>query len=170
MTEVVEPVERWLSRVDRVAGGRHARYRVPRDGLVRPRTLASFRVVTWLLVAELVLGAAAVGDAAYHVAHGHRVTQLVWMRLVVIFAMTATLFYFVARARVGLWWAYSRLRLFAKIFPLVALVSSTVPGLYPGWMVVEQVAFALVLVVVAEVLSADGMRAAFPRPVAAPAS
>lgn len=157
-------MERWLARIDRIAGGRHAAYRVPPDGLADPRTQRTLHWVTGLLVAELALGAGAVADAWIHVAHGHPVTHLVWMRLLVIFAMTATLFYFVARARGGYYWAYSRLRLFGKIFPLVALVSSTVPRLYPGWMIVEQVCFALILVVAAELLSTERMLAAFPAP------
>lgn len=159
-----------MARLDRFAGGRHAAYRVPLEGVRLVRTSRTFRVVTWLLLAELALGAGAVLDAAYHVTHGHPVTHLVWMRLVVIFGMTATLFYFMARARQGLYWAYSRLRLFAKIFPLVALVSSTIPGLYPGWMIVEQVCFALILVVVAELLSTDHMRSVFPAPARAGSS
>ena len=39
----------------------------------------------------------------------------------VIFAIAATLFFFWFRAQAGLWWAYSRLRLFSIVFPCVAI-------------------------------------------------
>jgi hypothetical protein len=88
----------------------------------------------------------------------------VWMRSVIVLGMTVTLFYFAWRARAGYYWAYSRLRLFAKIFPVVTLVIAAIPGLYPLWMVTEQIAFSLILIGVADYLDSDHMRSVFPRP------
>jgi len=90
------------------------------------------------------------------------------MRLVVVLAMTMTLFYFAWRAQRGFYWAYSRLRLFSKIFPIVALVTAAIPGLYPLWMITEQIVFSLILIGVADYLSTDHMREAFAKPARTP--
>jgi hypothetical protein len=80
------------------------------------------------------------------------------------------LFYFAWRAQRGYYWAYSRLRLFSKIFPIVALVTAAIPGLFPSWMVAEQICFALILLGIAEYLSTDHMREAYAKPPKAPRS
>src|SRR5665811_2580177 len=95
---------------------------------------------------------------------GDEVAWVVWMRLVVVLGMTMTLFYFAWRAQRGFYWAYSRLRLFSKIFPIVALVTAAIPGLYPLWMVTEQICFSLILLGIAEYLSTDHMREAYAKP------
>jgi len=82
----------------------------------------------------------------------------------VVLAMTVTLYYFAWRASAGYWWAYSRLRLFSQIFPIVTLVIAAIPGLYPLWMVIEQIVFSLLLIGVADILRSDHMRDAFPKP------
>jgi hypothetical protein len=43
-------------------------------------------------------------------------------------------------------------------------VIAAIPGLYPLWMVTEQIVFSLILIGVADYLDSDHMRAAFPRP------
>ncbi|WP_426624554.1 hypothetical protein ACPPVW_00150 [Leifsonia sp. McL0607] len=95
---------------------------------------------------------------------GALVPFAVWMRSVVVLGMTVTLFYFAWRAQKGYYWAYARLRLFSKIFPVVTLVIAAIPGLYPFWMVTEQIVFSLILIGVADYLDSDHMREAFPRP------
>ncbi|MFF1634854.1 hypothetical protein [Leifsonia sp. NPDC058248] len=153
-----------LRMLDRVAGGRHADYTIPPEARDDPRTRRAFVVITWLLVAEFVLGVAALVVAVVLQAGGADVHWAVWMRCAVVLAMTATLFYFAWRAQKGYYWAYSRLRLFSKVFPVVTLVIAAIPGLYPLWMVTEQILFSLILIGVADYLDSDHMRAAFPRP------
>jgi hypothetical protein len=121
-------------------------------------------VIAWLLVAELLIGTTAVVVAVVLTFDGVSVPFAVWMRSVVVLGMTVTLFYFAWRARKGYYWAYSRLRLFSKIFPVVTLVIAAIPGLYPLWMVTEQIVFSLILIGVADYLDSDHMREAFPRP------
>ena len=157
-------MESLLRLVDRVAGGRHADYTIPVESLEHPRTRRAFVVISWLLVVELLIGAAAVGVAVALQLAGQRIPFAVWMRSVVVLGMTATLFYFAWRAQRGYYWAHSRLRLFSKIFPVVTLVIAAIPGLYPLWMVTEQIVFSLILIGVADYLDSDHMRAAFPRP------
>ena len=159
------PAEALFLRIDRIAGGRYATHRVADEACTAPRTRRALLAVTWGLVAELVLAAGAVGVALDISDHGGAVSGIVWYRLVVIFALTATLFYFVWRAGRGFYWAYSRLRLFSIVFPVVAVASSAVPGLYPSWMIVEQVAFSVVLLAIAVVLSSAHMREVFAKPV-----
>jgi hypothetical protein len=129
-----------------------------------PRTRRVFVVITWLLVLELTLGTAALAVPVMLRMRGDDVPWVIWMRLVVVLAMTTTLFYFAWRAQHGYYWAYSRLRLFSKIFPVVALVTAAIPGLYPLWMVTEQIFFSLVLLGIAEYLSTDHMRLAYAKP------
>jgi len=157
-------MENLLRLVDRVAGGRHADYTIPEESRDDPRTRRAFVVISWLLVVELLIGVAAVGVAVALQLTGQRIPWPVWMRSVVVLGMTATLFCFAWRAQKGYYWAYSRLRLFSKIFPVVTLVIAAIPGLYPLWMVTEQIVFSLILIGVADYLDSDHMRAAFPRP------
>jgi len=158
----IEPVLRFL---DRIAGGRHADYTIPESSRDDPRTRRAFVVITWLLVAEVLLGIAAVVVAIVLQSTGTDVPWPVWFRSAVVLGMTATLFYFAWRAQKGYYWAYSRLRLFSKIFPVVTLVIAAIPGLYPLWMVSEQIVFSLILIGVSDYLYSDHMRAAFPKPV-----
>lgn len=156
-------VESVLLEIDRIAGGRHADHTISEQMRTDPRTRRVFVAVTWLLVLELVIGSAAL-VVPVMLQMRQEVPWIVWMRLAVVLAMTMTLFYFAWRAQRGFYWAYSRLRLFSKIFPIVALVTAAIPGLYPLWMVTEQIFFALILLGIAEYLSTDHMREAYAKP------
>lgn len=156
-------VESLLLDIDRIAGGRHADHTISEEMRTDPRTRRVFVAVTWLLVLEFLIGAAAL-VVPVMLQMRQEVPWIVWMRLVVVLAMTTTLFYFAWRAQRGFYWAYSRLRLFSKIFPIVALVTAAIPGLYPLWMVTEQIFFALILLGIAEYLSTDHMREAYAKP------
>ena len=160
-------VESVLLEIDRIAGGRHGDHTISEEMRTDPRTRRVFVVVTALLVVELVIGTSAL---VVPVLLGMRqgVSWIVWMRLVVVLFMTMTLFYFAWRAQRGYWWAYSRLRLFSKIFPIVALSTAALVRLYPMWMVTEQIFFALILLGIAEYLSTDHMRAAYAKPARVP--
>jgi cation transport ATPase len=160
-------VESVLLEIDRIAGGRHGDHTISEEMRTDPRTRRVFVVVTGLLVIELVIGTSAL---VVPVLLGMRqeVPWIVWMRLIVVLCMTVTLFYFAWRAQRGYWWAYSRLRLFSKIFPIVALTTAAIPGLYPVWMVTEQIFFALILLGIAEYLSTDHMRTAYAKPARTP--
>lgn len=151
--------------VDRFAGGRHSGYVVSGEPLRTPQVRRAFVAITVLLVVEALIGTTAVVVALVLSSRGQHLAEAVWLRSPVVLAMTLTLFYFSLRARQGYYWAYSRLRLFSKIFPVVALVIAAIPGLYPLWMVTEQILFSLVLIGISDYLSSDQMRAAFPRPV-----
>ncbi|MHB8300173.1 MAG: hypothetical protein ACYDDW_16805 [Dermatophilaceae bacterium] len=161
-------VESVLLDIDRLAGGRHADHTISAEMRTHPKTRRVFVAITWLLAAELLLGTAAVAVAVMIHVRGGDVPWVVWMRLVVVLAMTMTLFYFAWRAQRGFYWAYSRLRLFSKIFPVVALVTAAIPGLYPLWMITEQIVFSLILIGVADYLSTDHMREAYAKPPKAP--
>ena len=150
-------------RIHRIAGGRQVSVRIPDSALHHPRTARDFRWITWLLVAELVIGAGVVVVAVWMAATGHEVPFSAWMRSVVVLGMTATLFYFAARAAAGWRWAYQRLRLFSQIFPVITLVLTAIPGLYPVWMITEQIVFSLLMIGIADILTSDHMRVAYRR-------
>ncbi len=157
-------LEPWFRGLDKFAGGRHAAYRIPLADRQAPPTVATFRTVTRLLGVGLVVGGLAVVEAFWLHVVGSDVSRIVWMRLLVILGMTASLFYFIWRAKLGYWWAYSRLRLFSTIFPVVAVVTSAIPGLYPGWMIAEQIGFSALLVLVSLRLSTPHMKRAYAKP------
>ncbi len=157
-------VEDLLLRLDRIAGGRQAGVRVDIDDLSHPRTRRAFSWILWLLLVELVIGVAAVVIALVLAAQGEQVPFSVWMRTVIVLGMTATLFYFAWRASLGWRWAYQRLRLFAQIFPVITLVLAAIPGLYPTWMVTEQIIFSLIMIGIADFLTSDHMRQVFRKP------
>jgi len=161
---LLERLEPLFRRLDRLAGGRHSGLRIDAELLAHPRTRRAFVAIVWLLVVEFAIGIAAVVIALVLAADGIPVQWSVWMRTVVVLGMTATLFYFAWRASLGYYWGYSRLRLFSKIFPVITLVLAAIPGLYPLWMVTEQIVFSLILIGVADYLDSDHMRATFPRP------
>lgn len=157
-------VESVLLEIDHFAGGRHADHTISPEMRSDPKTRRVFVAITWLLVAELVIGTGALAvPVALHL-RGDDVPLVIWMRLAVVLAMTTTLFYFAWRAQRGYYWAYSRLRLFSKIFPVIALVTAAIPGLYPLWMVSEQIVFSLILLGICDYLSTDHMRLAYAKP------
>jgi hypothetical protein len=160
-------VESILLEIDRLAGGRHGDHTISEEMRTDPKTGRVFVAITWLLVVELILATSALAVPVMLHARND-VSWVVWMRLIVVLGMTITLFYFAWRAQRGFYWAYSRLRLFSKIFPIVALVTAAIPGLYPLWMVTEQICFALILLGIAEYLSTDHMRTAYAKPARVP--
>ena len=151
-----------LRRLDRIAGGRKADHRVAASD--DPKVRGAFRAMTLLLAVGFVLGVATVIVALWMTANGDDVGFAVWMRCLVVLAITTTLFYFLWRAHAGWYWAFRRLQLFSRIFPVVALVLAAIPGLYPFWVVTEQILFALLLIGVSDYLQSDAMRAAYPKP------
>ncbi|RZT66235.1 hypothetical protein EV139_1666 [Leucobacter luti] len=153
--------ESWLLRLDRLAGGRQAGVRISDSARRHPKTRRAFAWIWWLLGAEVVLGVGAVVAAVVIASSGGSVPFAVWMRTVVVLGMTLTLGYFAWRAALGWRWAYQRLRLFAQIFPVVTLVMAAIPGLYPVWMVTEQIVFSLIMIGIADFLTSDHMRWAF---------
>jgi hypothetical protein len=164
MTSLAAALERLFLRLDRIAGGRQAAYQVSDDRIRDPRTRRAFVAIAWLLGVEVLLGVGAVVFALVLATNGQPVPWPVWFRSGVVLAITATLFYFAWRAQKGYYWAYSRLRLFSKIFPVVTLVIAAIPGLYPLWMVTEQIIFSLILIGVSDYLTSDHMRETFPKP------
>ncbi|MFJ4037831.1 hypothetical protein ACIPVB_07070 [Microbacterium sp. NPDC090007] len=155
-------LEPTLRRLDKIAGGRQADHRV--DVSPEPAVRRAFRAITVLLSAGFMLGVATVVVALVMTANGDDVGIAVWMRCLVVLAITTTLFYFLWRAHAGWYWAFRRLQLFSRIFPVVALVLAAIPGLYPFWVVTEQILFAILLIGVSDYLQSDTIRAAFPKP------
>lgn len=152
-------------RVDRLAGGRQHAYVVREDMRRHPRTVRSFKAIRWLLVGETVVGLAAVVIATVLASHGVHVPWAVWFRSTVVLLITLSLYVFAWRAQLGYYWAFARLRLFSRIFPLVTVVVASFPGLYPTWMVIEQLVFSGLMVAIAVVLSNPHLRTVFPAPV-----
>jgi hypothetical protein len=161
-TRLLRPLEPLFLRLDRVGGGRIAGRRV--DLLAHPKTRRGFDGILWILAAEVVVGLAAIVIAIVLTVNGMPQPWAVWFRGIAVLAITATLLYFAWRASLGWYWAYSRLRLFSRVFPIVTLVVATIPGLYPLWMTIEQIVFSLLMIGIGDILTTDHMREAFPRP------
>lgn len=150
--------------IDKLAGGRHGHYVIEEAARVHPRTRRAFRWVNWILGLEVLVGFSAIVIALVLETRGTPVGFAVWFRGVVVLLMTLTLFFFAWRAEQGYYWGYQRLRLFSQIFPVITLVVATIPGLYPYWMVVEQIIFAVLMIGIADFLTSDHMRDAYPSP------
>ena len=157
----IEAVARVL---DRIGGGRHAALRVPSEHTEHPETRRILSDVATGITAAFALDVSAVLLAVLRTELGSQLSWVIWSRLVMISLLTASLFYFVWRAQRGWWWAYSRLRLFSLIFPAVAVATCLVPGLYPTWMIVEQLVLAGILLVVASLLNSRHLRSAYVKP------
>jgi hypothetical protein len=138
--------------------------RISDDTRDDPKTRRNFRGIRWILAAEVLVGLVAVVIAITLAAHDQPVGWAVWFRSVAVLGITVTLYYFATRAAEGYYWAYSRLRLFSRIFPIVTLVVAAIPGLYPLWMTIEQIVFSLLMIGIGDILTTDHMREAFPRP------
>ncbi|GAA4685174.1 hypothetical protein [Frondihabitans cladoniiphilus] len=151
-------------QVDRLAGGRQHAYVVRQDMREHPTTVRTFRTFRWLLLGEVTVGVSAILIAIVLTAHGVVVPWAVWFRSTVVLMITLSLYVFAWRAQLGYYWAYARLKLFSRIFPVVTLIIACIPGLYPTWMVVEQIVFSALMVAIALLLSTRHMRAVFPAP------
>jgi hypothetical protein len=166
-SRLLAPAEPAWRRLDRVGGGRLATRRIHPDFEGDARLRRGFAGIFWILTGEVVIGAAALVVAIVLAGNGVVEPPAVWFRSIAVLAITATLLYFAWRAWLGWYWAYSRLRLFSRVFPIVTLVIAAIPGLYPLWMVFEQILFSLLLIGVGDILTSGRFREAFPKPVAA---
>lgn len=157
---VLEPAEPLLQRLDVIGAGRRARHRGDEAAVESTRVRRAFAAVLVLLalVAVIDLAAAIVAFSLPDV------SWLPRMRSVIVLLITLSLFYFVWRSSVGYWWAYSRLRLFGVVFPIVTAVLALIPGLYPTWMTIEQLVVCVMLVGVAVILFSAPLRQAYPKP------
>jgi hypothetical protein len=153
-----------LRPVDRFAAGRHRDRIAPADLVGHPRAARIFRGMRAMLLVELTVGVLAAIVAVVLTSLGNEVNTAVWVRTVGVLAITVTLYYFAVRAAEGYYWAYQRLRLFTIVFPIVTLVTASIPGLYPLWMTIEQVIFSLILIAVGDLLASAPLRMTFVRP------
>jgi len=151
-------------QIDRIAGGRQHAVVVRENMREHPRTVRAFRRIRLLLVGETVVGLTAVVIAILLALDGVDLSWAVWFRSTVVLFITLSLYVFAWRAELGYYWAFARLRLFSRIFPVVTIVVASLPHLYPTWMVVEQYVFSALMVGVAVVLSGPHLREVFPVP------
>ncbi|AAO44330.1 MAG: hypothetical protein NKF39_01570 [Tropheryma whipplei] len=129
-------VDGFFRIVDRLCGGRPAR--VALDSSANKR----LQVVLLLLLFDLLL---TFGFFVYSLS-GLFVHPVSAYRSAVLLCLSLGSLYFVLRARLGYVWAFGRLRLFAKIAPLIALATLAFSGLYPSWeFKLEQVLFSVIL-------------------------
>lgn len=153
-----------LRRIDRLAAGRQRDYRLIFTDAEQRFVGRALARVALVLGAAISVGALAVGAVLVLALAGEPPTGVVWMRSFVVLAMTVSLLYFAWRASDGWYWAYSRMRLFSLIFPVITVTTALIPGLYPDWMVLEQILFSALIVVAAVLLNAPALRAVFPAP------
>lgn len=150
--------------IDKLAGGRHGHYVISETMRDHPLTHRAFRWVNGILALEVLVGLSAIVIALILEIRGTPPGFAVWFRGIVVLFMTLTLFFFAWRAQAGYYWGYQRLRLFSQIFPVITLIVATIPGLYPYWMVIEQIIFAVLMIGIADFLTSDHMRDAYPSP------
>ncbi|MFT4234646.1 MAG: hypothetical protein QM607_06580 [Microbacterium sp.] len=160
------PFERVVLLIDRMVGGRQRHLTVGPQAARAPRVRTTWMAILTLLALSLLLGTSTLVIAFVLWRGSTTEPFMVWVRGTVVLGLTAGLVYFVWRAMAGFWWAYSRMRLFVFIFPVVSLILVSIPGLYPTWMRVEQVAFAVLILAVGILLWSPWMRSAYRKPAA----
>ncbi len=150
-----------IDRIDRAVGGKNFDLRIAEARRTHASTRRMLAVIAWILSAELVVGLVAIVVVVALAFAGEPVSWVILLRSSVVFGITVTLFYFLWRASVGYYWAYSRLLLFSLIFPIVTVSLALIPGLFPLWMIAQQVVFSAFLLGVAGVLVSRPLRGAF---------
>ncbi|TQF02512.1 hypothetical protein E6W39_09795 [Kitasatospora acidiphila] len=131
------------------------------NGLSHPDTVRAFRTVRQLVIAYLGLSLVTlVVIFAMHNNHS-MVNQAVTSRGIGVAFSAALTFFFTNRAAAGSRGAYRRLRFLSPILVVVVAVIVTLPGTYPLWMKIEQVACGLLLLGVAVVTNGRHLRELF---------
>jgi len=76
-------------------------------------------------------------------------TTEAWTHAFIVCVFAAVLLSVVHRAATGTRGAYRRLQIVSVVLPVVSLLEAVIPGLFPTWMRIEQLLYALLLLFVA---------------------
>jgi hypothetical protein len=82
---------------------------------------------------------------------------------VILLAFAVILVRVATRAASGDRRAYLRLRIIGLVVPIASIVEALVPGLFPGWMRIEQVLYGLWLLAVVALACSPDVRRSFAR-------
>jgi hypothetical protein len=91
------------------------------------------------------------------------VTQDAWVHAAILLAFAVVLVRVAQRAASGDRRAYLRLRIIGLVVPIASIVEALIPGLFPGWMRVEQLLYGLWLLAVVALASRPAVRRSFAR-------
>lgn len=116
--------------------------RVPEALSVAGKCLYIFGVVNVIVLAVLIVSWAAGGSTS----------TFMWVRAVILLALTPLLLVLVRSARRGSQSAVDRVRLVSTVLPVAIVVVDLIPGMCPDWYAAMQGAGALALVPVAVLL------------------
>jgi CDP-diglyceride synthetase len=91
------------------------------------------------------------------------VTEDAWVHGVILLVFAVVLVRVATRAASGDRRAYLRLRIIGFVVPAASVVEALIPGLFPGWMRVEQLVYGVWLLAVVALASRPAVRRSFAR-------
>ncbi|HVX46503.1 MAG TPA: hypothetical protein VHC49_21595 [Mycobacteriales bacterium] len=112
-----------------------------------------FRTVQWLIGLYFGIGFATLVAAILLRNHHDEVNAAVWIRTSAVVLSALALAAFRRRAEAGSASAFRRLRIIATVTPIVIAVIVALPGTFPLWMKIDQIACGLVMAAVAVIVS-----------------
>ncbi|MCC9308488.1 hypothetical protein LN042_15565 [Kitasatospora sp. RB6PN24] len=130
-------------------------------GLTHPDTVRAFRTVRQLVIAYLGLSLVTLVVIFAMKGDHSMVNQAVMSRGIGVAISAVLTFVFTAKAAAGSRGAFRRLRFLSPILVAVIVVIVALPGTYPLWMKIEQVACGLLLLGVAVVTNGRHLRTLF---------
>lgn len=132
--------------------------------LTHPRTTEAFRTIRRLLLAYLGVSVAALVAIAAMRDDTAEVNPAVWTRATIVAISAVLMLLFAARAAAGSRGAYRRLRIIsiATVVAIAAIIAA--PGMFPGWLKLEQGLCGLIMAGVAVVANRPRLRALFAAP------
>lgn len=121
--------------------------------LKHPATVSAFRTAQWLIGLYFGIGFGTLIAIILLRNHHNDVNAAVWIRGSAVVLSAMALAAFRHRAEAGSRNAFQRLRIIAIVTPIVIAVIVALPGTFPLWMKIDQVACGLVMAAVAVIVS-----------------
>jgi hypothetical protein len=131
---------------------------------LEPRAAGVLRAIRVLISCYVGLSALTLVVAVLLGGDPDLVPDSVWIRGVIVLASSVLLAVFAARAARGSRSAWRRVWLFAAIMTVAIVVIVAIPGVFPVWMKLEQVACGALLFTVVVLARSRPLRTAFAAP------
>jgi hypothetical protein len=133
------------------------------EQLAQPSLRASMRCVRWLVAAFIGTNLAALTINLVYAHSSGIVTEVTWTRTFILLGAGAVLLFFANGVGRGSFKSYLYVRIESAVLLVTVIVLVAIPGLLPGWMVVQQLVCGVLLLAITIVTSATPLRAAFQR-------
>ncbi len=119
-----------------------------------------FRIVFALCVLYFAATVATIGFLVWARDDRALVTTEAWVHGVILLLSAGVLLWMTRQAAAGSAQAYLRLRIIATLLAVASFAEAAIPGLFPGWMRIEQAGYGAWLLLILAVSLAPRVRAA----------